>query len=194
MPMDSILYLATDRIEMLPYNEEHIEEYVPKNIRLCNMVRKDENGIHKPFVVVDYYDLKGNPVCCMPYFGVDVVGPVLKCYQYNMTIPESWYMPKFFQYITVNLKRSAYRLFNHTDILRGTCKMEDIYSPAKDKNGNYILMNRVTFLVKCIKDSETGSFQKIERVQDVFNSFFSYCFEYELGKKRNEYLEMIKTY
>ena len=188
------LFLSSDRIERLSYKEELIVEYKPKNIRICNMVRKDENGNHNPFVVVDYYDFNGKPICSMPYFGDHIINPFLEYNEKKMNLPDNWYEPQLLQYITVNLNRPAYRLLNHTDVLLGHCTLQDVYSPAMDQNGHYIKKKSVTFVMTCVKDNETGSISRVEDVQFSFNRYFSYCFEYELGSTRNRYLESLRNY
>ena len=192
--MDQIIYLSTDRIEKLSYKEGNIVAYIPRNIRVCKEVKKDENGMHNLFIVVDYYDQKENPVCSMPYFDDYLVNTIQTCCNNNQNLPESLLKPVLLQYVTVTLIRPAYKLVNHTDILKGNYGLEDVYKPMKSNDGDYVKVKEVRFLVKCVKDNETGEIRRTENIQSCFNSYFNYCLEYNPGDKRKEYIEMVKNY
>ena len=192
--MESYIYLCNDIVERVSYTEDAIVRYVPKNIRMCKMVRKDKEGKHRPFVVIDFYDFQGNPVSSVPFFGEHFINLIRPYINNNSSLPETFFNPKIFQYITVKLNRPAYRLFNHSDILNNICSIDHIYEPVMGKDGSYVMDNTITFLMRCTIDNETGDIRKLEDVQSAFNSYFSYCYEFHLGEKRRQYEEMIKLY
>lgn len=188
---ESFIFMGNDKIA---YIEEYIVLYFPKRIRTCQMVKKNKDGEHSPFVVVDYYDIKEMPVFSMPYFEKGIVDMILNRTQTSNSFPKEFYAPQYLQYISVHLNRPAYRLYNHTDVLKGLCTIEDIYKPVVNKEGEFIMKDNVIFLIKCVKDNETGAFYKNENVQESFNNYFQYCYEYERGAKRKLYEEMLKDY
>lgn len=188
---DYVVYMHNGILYNCPVTIGKIGVLYPKEFEICEMHRLDDKGKRIPFVVVHFYDSKGNFFESVPYFD-EYLTREISHFLKNGKIPEEYYVKGFFRYVTIHLPFDVYPLYNYTDLKRNNLGMDFIYKP-KMANGKMVTTNKVVGLQKMFQDNEDMNYFPQDTFQDVFYSYFGYCYDIIPGERRRLFESFYKN-